>query len=201
MLASATLSACAPHGVQPVEPAACDTCHLTPATSVTPLHTTSEMDCSLCHETAAWSGVTSYTHVGSYTPEGAHAALDCRQCHVAVFVGTSADCAGCHQADFASTTNPDHETLGFSTTCNECHGQTAWVPADDAFHDTFFPISSGNHARLDCTDCHNSGTLEEFTCVDCHEHRQSKMDAEHRGVFGYKYQSSSCFRCHPRGRE
>ncbi|MEZ4987694.1 MAG: hypothetical protein R2795_22140 [Saprospiraceae bacterium] len=53
-------------------------------------------------------------------------------------------CAGCHQSDYDNTTNPDHETAQFRTTCNDCHTEDAWVPANFD-HNQFYPLN-GAHA-------------------------------------------------------
>jgi hypothetical protein len=38
-----------------------------------------------------------------------------------------------------------------------------------------------------------------FSCIDCHQHVQSRVDPEHRGVRNYVYGSTQCYTCHPRG--
>ncbi|MEZ5289426.1 MAG: hypothetical protein R2712_32415, partial [Vicinamibacterales bacterium] len=61
-----------------------------------------------------------------------------------------------------------------------------------------FPITSGPH-RQSCSTCHQTST-QSFTCLVCHEHSQSRMDSEHRGRSGYRYDSLACYSCHPNGR-
>ena len=63
-----------------------------------------------------------------------------------------------------------------------------------------FPLR-GPHA-VTCTSCHvNPASFAVFSCLDCHAHRRDEMDAKHRDVKNYAYDSAACYRCHPRGQE
>lgn len=79
----------------------------------------------------------------------------------------------------------------------------SWRPASFRQHDAlYFPIFQGAHAGAwaQCADCHpTANDYKIFTCLNCHEHRQDKMDSEHREVGGYIYDSQACYTCHPRG--
>ena len=159
--------------------------------------------CSVCHTTTAWEPA-SYNHDATGFPlTGAHRAADCASCHQSGYAGTPTDCHACHEDDYLSANDPPHVTSGFGTDCAACHGTSAWEPADWD-HDSLFPIYRGEHRGEwnSCTDCHTVPTdYTVFECITCHEHNQSEMDSEHRGVSGYQYVSSECLRCHPDGDE
>lgn len=106
----------------------------------------------------------------------------------------SSDCELCHAGDDVAHTEPQPPR------CVACHDNQAWVPVSHDGHDALFPIGSGEHRGLDCAECHpEPAGAFEFTCTGCHEHRQDRMDDEHAGVSGYRYESASCLRCHPTG--
>ena len=132
---------------------------------------------------------------------------DCKDCHNAnswlganfKHTGITNGCVNCHQADYDNTTNPNHLSAGFPTSCESCHSTNTWFGAN--FNHTF-PINSGKHKSLDCSDCHqNPSNYMQFTCISCHEHNQSKMDDKHDEVNGYVWSSPSCYACHPDGKE
>jgi hypothetical protein len=108
------------------------------------------------------------------------------------------DCDSCHASLFDSTTI--HAALGItSRACYQCHGLTAWTPAN-ANH-TKFPIGEEPHAGYDCADCHLSvDDPTQITCITCHAHRKARVDAQHPGVGDYTYSADSCLSCHPNGR-
>ena len=69
----------------------------------------------------AWRAV--FNHSTTKFPlTGKHTSTQCAQCHVnGKFTGTPTECAGCHLPDFQKTTNPNHDSAGFPTTCTTCH--------------------------------------------------------------------------------
>jgi len=188
----------------------CVACHLDDyETTTNPAHQDAgfSTDCMLCHRPTTWEQAdTSLAHQGTDFPlRGAHAALDCFDCHTGGFGEVlSSDCVSCHLDDYQGTVNPDHVAATFPTDCEQCHGTVSWTqgagfPDHDAL---FFPIFSGKHkGRLNtCTDCHSGGNLSSFTCLQCHAHdNESKVAEDHEGISGYVYESQACFSCHPRG--
>lgn len=161
-------------------------------------------NCTDCHfmNGFTWSGA-GINHDFFPLKEG-HEISDCFTCHTdGVFSAIPSACISCHQPDYNSATNPNHQSLNFSTVCNECHTLSpGWRPANFTQHDGLFPIYSGEHEGEweECSDCHqNSSNYGEFTCTDCHEHNQSDMNEEHDDVGGYEYNSLACFGCHPTG--
>lgn len=153
--------------------------------------------CQNCHSTSSWTPAR-FAHTG-FPLTGAHTAADCSACHGGgVYQGLPTACVACHQAEYDATTDPNHAAAGFPTTCQTCHGTSTWNGA--TFAHTQFPIQSGAHQALDCTQCHATPrNYGQFTCTDCHEHSQSATDADHDEVNGYVWQSSACYNCHPNG--
>lgn len=154
--------------------------------------------CEECHTTASWEGAR-FAHT-TWPLTGAHLARRCSECHAGgVYTGTPRACAGCHLDEYQRTTNPNHTTAGFPTTCESCHGTTTWLGA--RFNHRF-PIATGKHAGNACTACHTTpGNYAAFSCLGCHEHNQTKMNDTHRGMPGYSWTTAACYQCHPNGRK
>jgi len=159
--------------------------------------------CQDCHTTTGWPGGT-YNHSTTQFPlTGAHVGVSCQQCHGdGVYRGKSTACVSCHQVDYDQTTDPNHRTAMFPTTCLSCHTTSTWSGATFDHDSRWFPIYSGAHRGRwsSCSTCHtNSSNYSVFTCLSCHEHSQSSMDSHHQSVSGYRYDSQACYSCHPRG--
>lgn len=163
-------------------------------------------DCANCHSINAfqWSGA-GFNHNFFPLVQG-HSGIDCTVCHTSgPYSAVSSDCNSCHQTDYNTTVNPNHQSLGFSVSCSQCHSLSpGWRPAAFAQHDAVsFPIYSGEHRGEwdSCTDCHtNPADYKQFSCLNCHEHNKTSMDSKHREENGYVYVSSACYDCHPRGK-
>jgi len=157
--------------------------------------------CEACHTTASWFGA-DFDHNAFFPLTGGHRNLDCEACHTdGVFAGTPTDCFSCHQSDYDNTRDPDHRAAGFPTMCESCHNTRDWEDADFD-HSMYFPIERGNHAGLDCAECHViPANFQAFSCIDCHEHERGEMADEHEDVAGYVYESGACLECHPTGTE
>ncbi len=126
-------------------------------------------------------------------------------------VGARTDCSTCHTAPAladpvaAPCAVTDHSM--YPATCYQCHGTTAWCPADTAH--TKFDITSSSHAGWDCADCHLAISYDppvvtdpaQITCIDCHWHDQSRTDPNHIGKSDYKYGPATCLaaNCHGEG--
>jgi hypothetical protein len=194
-------SACHPNGRYAGTPNQCVGCHLADYNGTTdPNHKASNFptDCVSCHGDGAvsWTGAT-FNHSQFFVLQGAHKTLDCNACHAKGY-NLPTDCYGCHAADYNGTTDPNHKSAGFPTTCETCHlpTHTSWTQAVFQ-HD--FPITSGKHAGFSCTDCHLTSNFREFSCTDCHTHNKATVDSHHSDVSGYSYNSQACYTCHPRG--
>jgi len=186
----------------------CYDCHkLNYMATTAPNHVQSNysINCTDCHNinSFSWSGA-GINH-NFFPLEGGHDISDCNRCHTSGnYSKIPAECVSCHQSDYNGTTNPNHTSLNFSTTCNDCHSlNPGWKPAEYKNHDALsFPIYSGEHNGEwnNCSDCHtNSSNYAEFTCTNCHEHSKGDMDDEHGGISGYEYSSAACYACHPTG--
>jgi hypothetical protein len=171
-------------------------------------------DCKRCHNDAGWKP---FYH-GGWPLTGVHAAAQCVGCHTGnppKYLGTPRECVGCHLADYNRSPFPGHQT--FSQICSDCHKTTGWKPAQGGAHpEAKFPITSGTHAGLLCTDCHNPARGSPIggvntDCTGCHlgVHGLTSMDAKHQGRSrgGMTYGSQRalntpnfCLKCHPMGR-
>ena len=162
-------------------------------------------DCTQCHsiESRGWGGK-NFTHA-FFPLVGGHEIKNCYACHSQqTFEGLNKKCSSCHLDTYQQTKNPNHQQLGFSTNCEDCHNISSWKNATFDHDNSFFPIYSGKHKGKwnSCSDCHtNQSNYKEFSCISCHEHNKTRMDDKHRNVNGYVYSSQACFNCHPTGRE
>ncbi len=191
----------------PAVPKTCHGCHADDyAATTNPDHQASNFptSCQSCHSTTAWKPATATAHLasGAFPLTGGHAGRACADCHDPDdYPAVPKTCHGCHADDYTATTNPSHGTLGLPTTCSTCHTTTAWSPADFESHHTMFPITSGKHANLACTQCHPAQKpWKQFSCTGCMDHSKARMDAKHLGeVSGYSWTSAACYSCHPKG--
>jgi hypothetical protein len=186
---------CHTSGTYDTIPSDCIFCHQAEYVSA-PSHVASNFPqtCENCHTVTVWSNAT-FDH-SFFALTGGHNGLTCVACHTTgVYATIPADCFSCHQNDYNQA--PDHQSLQFPHDCESCHDWNSWQNVN-FFHS--FPLS-GPHTGRDCTDCHISGTTEEFSCYGtCHEHNQSRMDEKHSGESGYAYDFFLCLSCHPDGR-
>jgi hypothetical protein len=183
-------------------PTDCVSCHQTNFNNTTnPNHRTAGFPtgCQTCHSTSGWRPATFDHNTTRFALTGAHRSVDCARCHTnGRYAGTPSTCVSCHQSSYDRTTNPNHRASGFPTDCQSCHTTTTWQGATFD-HSRFFPIASGRHRGISCATCHtNSGNYSVFSCLNgCHG--RTSTDNQHRGRSGYSYDSSACYRCHPRG--
>ncbi len=180
----------------------CVSCHLTDYNGTTnPNHRKAgyPVGCEVCHGSQAmgWQGAHWGDHNQFWVLKGPHRGLDCNSCHWQSYSITKA-CVNCHLDAYNDTTEPNHANAGFHTDCEVCHldGVSSWSQTQ---FDHQFPIFSGKHQPVSCTDCHISGNYYEFSCLDCHAHEKNRMVQKHNGIGGYVYESRACFSCHPGG--
>lgn len=112
-------------------PSACPACHMDDYQAVShPMHPGKKpVTCDVCHTQDSWHP-SRLDH--KWTLDGAHANVDCFQCHSgqpAVFRGTSKACDSCHEDDFdrANAKISWHDQVGKK--CEECHSTAAWTPS------------------------------------------------------------------------
>jgi hypothetical protein len=97
--------------------------------------------------------------------EGNHATLDCLACHSAG-LDLTYECAACHEAP----TDPH-----FGETCQDCHTPDGFKPARMGSFE--HPVSlEGEHATLDCLDCHTAGPDLTYECAACHQPPQDHFE-------------------------
>ena len=185
-------------------PTACYGCHQADYTGTTnPNHVTAGFPttCDTCHSTTNWTSATFNHNNTTFPLTGAHITVACALCHTNNnYAGTlPTDCYSCHTAQYTGTTNPNHATAGWPTTCATCHTTTAWLPGTlPASYHTFFNINHGNSNGV-CTSCHtNSSDYSVFQCTGCHGNNNS-ANFNHPKVNGYVYNSVNCYACHTRG--
>jgi len=163
--------------------------------------------CESCHAETAWRDIdAAQAHARTRLPDlGVHAALRCDDCHRRTgnrpFTSSVTPCAGCHLPTYQATTNPPHQTTGFTTACEQCHQLATWTFALFARHDAVFPIYTEAHAHTwqSCASCHPvPNDFKQFTCTNCHT--QGTTDPKHQGITDYLWASVACRSCHPTGR-
>ena len=170
----------------------CVSCHQGNFASATnPSHNGFPNDCETCHTIQAWRPAT-FDHTSAFPLSGAHAQVSCSKCHVGGrYQGTPKDCWSCHQPDYARTTDPNHQSAGFATQCQNCHTTSAWKPA--AFNHDRFPLT-GAHARVDCTKCHAGGRYQgtPTDCWSCHQSNYNGTSNPNHATAGFPTQCQSC---------
>ncbi|MBK8953948.1 MAG: hypothetical protein IPM34_00120 [Saprospiraceae bacterium] len=190
----------------------CQDCHLNPSNyrefKCTGCHLSNETDpqhqnvqgywyndqaCFVCHPTG--DKLDRFDHNSTVFPlTGAHLTTDCKLCHSLGFKGTPTECAACHLQDFENSTDPNHNNLGLSMDCIECHTTAPdWQPARFDQHDQIYQIN-GAHKLLDCASCHKGNYINTpNTCSGCHiEDYNNTLDPAHLAL---KF-STECASCH-----
>lgn len=93
--------------------------------------------CDLCHRVNGWqvSVHNINEHQDRFPLLGAHAMVDCYSCHKVGTVGRfnrqglSTACISCHMKAFQQAKSPNHQALGFSMDCRQCHNMDGWMIA------------------------------------------------------------------------
>jgi len=151
--------------------------------------------CFACHPTGTADDVFDH-NLTAFPLTGSHAQADCISCHIEGYIGTPTDCFSCHELDFNASVNPDHQSLGLSFDCNECHTtEPDWKPASFDMHDDFYPLN-GAHKLIstDCASCHQGDYKNTpNTCYACHQQDfESTLDPSHLDL----QFSTDCASCH-----
>jgi hypothetical protein len=133
-------------------------------------------NCAECHTVQGWNIAVQQLkdHQNRFPLLGAHAAVQCEDCHkgaaVGQYQGLSTACISCHQTDFQKTTNPNHVAAQFPQTCETCHGFDSWLGASGVNHAAppiNFPLTNG-HANVPCQNCHIGGNYQlQIAATDC----------------------------------
>ncbi|MBL7779639.1 MAG: hypothetical protein JNM22_00390, partial [Saprospiraceae bacterium] len=188
------------HGNYTTTPNTCAGCHTADYNASTnPNHSALGLstNCATCHTTdPGWDPATFPVHNNYYVLQGAHATIasDCAACHHGNYNNTPNTCNGCHAADYAATTDPNHATSHFPTTCTTCHSQTAWTPSTFN-HNAVYPFT-GAHIPIanDCDACHHGNyTTTPNTCAGCHTADYNASTNPNHSALGL---STNCATCH-----
>src|SRR5437016_3352562 len=132
-------------------------------------------DCAQCHSVQGWNIAVQKVkdHQNRFPLLGAHAAVQCEDCHksaaVGQFQGLSTACVSCHLKDYQKTTNPNHVSGQFATTCESCHSFDSWSGANfnHGAPPINFPLTNG-HANVPCASCHLNGNYSlQIAPADC----------------------------------
>ncbi|HYL84286.1 MAG TPA: cytochrome c3 family protein [Candidatus Angelobacter sp.] len=132
-------------------------------------------NCAQCHTVQGWNIAVQQLrdHQNRFPLLGAHAAVQCEDCHkgaaVGQYQGLSTACISCHQSDFQKTTNPNHVSAQFPQTCETCHTFDSWLGAtvNHAAPPINFPLTNG-HANVPCMNCHLGGNYSlKIAATDC----------------------------------
>jgi hypothetical protein len=141
--------------------------------------------CLDCHDGVDVFGERFNHNVSEFRLDGGHRGVECVLCHVdarslADFKTAPQDCYACHRTD-------DPHELRFGSACEACHTPDSWQEATFDHNLSAFKLE-GEHARVNCEECHQNGNFQG-TPTDCYTcHRQ---EDEHNGRFG-----TDCAACH-----
>jgi len=193
---TATCAKCHLNGQYKGTPRDCYSCHWT-RNQRDPWKLRLGQTCEQCHNTSGWKPA-NWSHSSppaSYALTGKHAATVCATCHVNYQRVAGRDCNSCHKAKYDASTNPKHSTIGFGTTCEQCHNTTVWSPAN--WSHSSAPANwalTGFHTTLTCTRCHvNSQQITGRACYSCHK---AKYDASTNPKHSAAKIGTVCENCH-----
>ncbi len=182
---------CHKGGVFEGTPNTCTECHdgssLRAQTAKTGQHIPTELACSTCHTTEAWS-VARFNHADATQPcQSCHNGVsavgkgpthpstskDCQTCHTTTswsdvrfdHTGITGNCVSCHNGTTATGKSPGHISSG--NNCQDCHTTTTWTGA----------VFDHVGVTSACSTCHNGVTAtgkqpghipSGNNCEDCH---------------------------------
>jgi nitrate/TMAO reductase-like tetraheme cytochrome c subunit len=144
--------------IPPQSMTACFQCHKDGATNCSYCHTAPHANrgqCTGCHNMWSFAGGKNFSHPQPLV--GAHATLQCQQCHVQP-PGPSTPPAGC------VTCHGDHHN-GLPN-CVQCHFIAHWMPANFT-HPQEGPHIPRGDEPLQCNQCHLNGFGQPASCP-CH---------------------------------
>jgi hypothetical protein len=132
-------------------------------------------DCAQCHTVQGWNIAVQQVkdHQNRFPLLGAHAAVQCEDCHkgaaVGQYQGLSTACNSCHMRDFQQAKSPDHVAGQFPQTCADCHSFDSWLGAtiNHSAPPINFPLTNG-HANVPCLNCHVGSNFNlKIAATDC----------------------------------
>ncbi|MGB7730171.1 MAG: hypothetical protein WBL50_19235 [Candidatus Acidiferrum sp.] len=167
-------------------------------------------DCAQCHTVKGWNIAVQQVkdHQNRFPLLGAHAAIQCDQCHTqlatGIFYGLSTQCDSCHLKEWQNTTNPPHPSAGpafASSNCQGCHNFDSWLNAKFDHTTTGFPLTAG-HANVPCASCHiNNNYNLQIAPTDCgnagcHLNTWQQTNAPPHPQAGPAFAVANCSQCH-----
>jgi hypothetical protein len=153
------------------------------------------INCGACHISESWTVITdtiSFDHDStSFTLEGRHDEIDCKQCHTSLeFIRAESNCTSCHL---------DIHQQSVGDQCARCHDSKSWIVSNitELHRQNSFPLQ-GAHAVANCAQCHVSSTDLKFDpletdCFSCH---QSDFEATTNPDHAKAGFSTNCIECH-----
>ena len=174
----------------------CYSCHKSSYESTNnPSHVSANMpvNCTQCHTIDGWRPASFDHSTTGFALTGEHNNQSCNNCHSTGYTNTSKECYSCHKSNYDSTTDPNHVTAKFPTTCEQCHTTTAWQPATFDHAATNFPLT-GKHAGVDCASCHQNGYEGTSTdCYSCHQTNYNQTNNPNHIAANFP---TTCADCH-----
>ena len=152
------------------------------------------MPCENCHTNSGWKpirGVPEFDHNRTKYPLlGRHVGVQCTQCHTSlVFAKAGTHCEDCHA---------DIHRGQFGSNCEQCHTAKGWElhPQELKQHMNRFPLV-GMHALIDCSECHKSAAVGQFTglsttCLTCHTADYQKATEPDHKTAGFPLTCETC---------
>jgi hypothetical protein len=167
-------------------------------------------NCAQCHTVLGWqvSVQSIQQHFNRFPLLGAHAVVECQECHknaaVGNYLGLSTACSSCHLTDWQQTTNPVHPTAGAAfaaANCSTCHSFDSWANAKFDHSTTGFLLTAG-HANVACTQCHINNnytlTIAPTDCGNsqCHLTTWQQTNNPVHPTAGAAFAAVNCATCH-----
>jgi hypothetical protein len=170
-------------------------------------------NCAQCHTVSGWnvSNQSIKEHFNRFPLLGAHAVVQCDECHksaaVGNFLGLSTNCDSCHMKDWQNTTAPAHAKSPSSfppNQCQTCHKSfDTWLGSQAVQHDQppiSFPLTNG-HA-VPCEQCHVGGNfslqIDKNDCAHsgCHIITWQQTNNPIHSTAGSQFAAANCAVCH-----
>ncbi len=156
--------------------------------------------CDNCHTPVSWENRREMfdQHIDTNFPLiGVHAVLDCQSCHIdeqnREYVNTPVECSGCHRQDYDQSMDPNHQSAGFETICENCHLPNAYTWNQTVYsHPETFALTGG-HAGLECQTCHTETYIgQPADCYYCHKNDYDNTTDPGHTAFGFPQNCETC---------
>jgi len=154
-----------------------------------------QISCDACHTSESWTVITdsvSFDHdTTTFSLEGRHESVDCRQCHSTLeFAKAESNCTACHL---------DIHQQSVGDQCSRCHDSNSWFVNNitELHRQNSFPLQ-GAHATANCNACHKSDTDLRFDplgtdCIGCHQQDFEATTNPDHAKAGF---TTNCIECH-----